>query len=171
VAVTAVAGIGIAGTFAAGSDVFSSTTTNEGNQFATGTVVITDDDAGKALFELPFMTPSTVVERCINVANGGTSPFDQVAMTNHPEGDLAPHIGLKVEWGTGADGGPGHDCTGFVKEGELFDERLDARDKWFQPGLSPGQVRSYRFTVTLAEPQGAEGKSAATEFGFHGRAF
>jgi hypothetical protein len=171
VAVTAVAGIGIAGTFAEGSDFFSSTTTNEGNHFATGDVLITDDDHGTALFDLPAMTPSTVVERCINVVNQGTMAFDDVILTADVSGDLAPHVGLTVASGTGAAGGEDHDCANFEQERDVLTGTLQQWERGvLEPGMGVGATRSYKFTAELVDPGEAQGKSATVAFSFTGRA-
>jgi hypothetical protein len=62
--------LGIAGTWSA----FSGTTSNAGNTFAAGTVVLSDDDGGAAMFTLPGLDPGETATRCIDVAYTGSLP-------------------------------------------------------------------------------------------------
>ena len=52
---------------------FSGTTTNSGNTFATGTVTISDNDAGGALYNVPNALPG------VNTASHTTSPVSRRA--------------------------------------------------------------------------------------------
>src|SRR5918999_5545280 len=65
--VALVGGVVGVGTFSA----FSSTTTNSGNTFAAGTVFLTDNDSGSAMYNVPAGAPGTSVTRCIVLTYGG----------------------------------------------------------------------------------------------------
>ncbi len=75
-ALGAVAGIG---TFSA----FSATTVNAGNTFDAGTVVINDNDANSAMYNITAAKPNDVVVRCIRVTYAGSLP-STVRCNDHP---------------------------------------------------------------------------------------
>lgn len=51
---------------------FSSTTSNSGNQFQTGSVTLTDNDSGTAMFNMTGARPGDTVSKCITVSYSGT---------------------------------------------------------------------------------------------------
>ena len=53
---------------------FNAQTSNSNNQFNTGTVTITDNDAEAAMFSVTNMRPGTPVSRCIKVTYTGSMP-------------------------------------------------------------------------------------------------
>lgn len=55
---------------------WTDSTDNTGNSWATGTVTLTDDDAGVAMFAATNMVPGSVVTNDITVTNGSTVPLD-----------------------------------------------------------------------------------------------
>ena len=110
-ALSVIVGAGAYGTYSA----FTDTTDNTGNTFAAGTIDITDDDAGTAMFTLTGMLPGSTATRCINVSNVGTSPFANVALSGAVGGTgLATALTVVVDRGTGAGGGATFSCTGFA---------------------------------------------------------
>src|ERR671932_186985 len=66
-----VAGVGGLAGFGAYS-AFSSTTTNSGNQFAAGTVTISDNDSNNAAYSVSAAKPGDFGERCIKVTYSGS---------------------------------------------------------------------------------------------------
>ena len=68
--VGALAGVG---TFSA----FSSTTVNSGNDFAAGTVFISDNDAGSAMYNVSNQVPlNSVTTQCITLTYTGSLDAD-----------------------------------------------------------------------------------------------
>jgi predicted ribosomally synthesized peptide with SipW-like signal peptide len=51
---------------------FSATTANSGNQFQTGSVILTDNDSGTAMFNMTNARPGDTVSKCITVTYTGT---------------------------------------------------------------------------------------------------
>jgi predicted ribosomally synthesized peptide with SipW-like signal peptide len=164
-ALSVIVGVGAYGTYSA----FSDTTDNTGNTFAAGTIDITDDDGGTAMFTLSGMLPGQTATRCINVSNVGTSPFANVALSGAVGGTgLATSLTVVVDRGTGATGGAAFSCTGFtlvtanIVTGALSAFPTSAAPVNDATGWTPGAVKSYRFTVTLPStaPQTAQGQNA-----------
>ncbi|GEP35334.1 hypothetical protein NSZ01_31020 [Nocardioides szechwanensis] len=93
---------------------FSGTTRNSGNDWSTGSIALTDDDAGSARFQVTNMLPGQTQTKCITVTATTTAPgtvkayaLNAVASTSGLES------AIKVTVNTG-DGGSFADCTGFV---------------------------------------------------------
>ena len=159
------------GTFSA----FSHSTSNPGNNFDIGTVNISDNDAGGALYEVPNAGPGTTDVSCIEVTYGGTIEAD-VRLYNADDIDPAAGdlVNLKIEKGTGSPFAT--DCTGFVADqdnAELYDGTLDdfqvAHNSWatglqHYPATASGGAAAdatewvfnkkvvYRFTTEFPEP-------------------
>lgn len=95
---------------------FSGTTRNSGNDWATGSVALTDDDSGAARFQVGSMTPGDTDTKCIKVtANAsvpGTVKGYVVNPVTSPQG-LENHINVVVSAGTG---GGFASCAGFEEE-------------------------------------------------------
>lgn len=184
----ALLGVGVtlagAGTYAA----FTSTTTNT-SAFSAGTVVLTDNDAGTALFSLSGMAPSDpTTTRCIVVTYSGSLPSTVRLYGTTGGTGLATHLNLKVTRGTIASPS-GSSCTGFTADavnhrslgaGVLFDSTLAAYPDDYATGLvdattatpeswTTGEARAYRFDVTLADNDAAQGKDATQVFTWEAR--
>jgi predicted ribosomally synthesized peptide with SipW-like signal peptide len=151
VALSGILSLGAYGTYSA----FTDTTTDAGNSFGSGTVKITDDDAGSAIFSVAGLVPSATVQKCINVTNAGTVPFANVALSGTASGLLAPALNVVVDRGTGATGGSAGSCTGFsVAQAGIVTATLDAFPSLAAPvndatGWGVGATKSYRISVTL----------------------
>jgi hypothetical protein len=161
-AIGAVAGIG---TFSA----FSATTVNSGNVFDAGSVSISDNDAGSAMYTIPNATPGVAVVRCIQVTYTGSLPAD-VHLYSSAIGAVGPFVDLTIDKGTGATVFP--NCAGFTPDaspnvytGTLGD--FAATNTNFASGSPafPGvqtawnqnDVVVYRFTLTLQNNPAAVG--------------
>jgi hypothetical protein len=98
---------------------FSGTTRNSGNNWSTGTVALTDDDAGSARFQAGNLTPGATETRCIKVTATATVPGIVKGYTLNavpsPQ-KLEDHILVTVNEGTG---GTFASCTGFTSSGTL----------------------------------------------------
>jgi len=94
---------------------FSAQTHNNGNNWETGTVALTDDDAGTAMFGLANMVPMQTGSRCITVTADTSVPGG--IKTDVPTltiGGLENYLDVVIEQGSGGSFAGG--CSGFVNE-------------------------------------------------------
>lgn len=154
---------------------FSSTTANEGNTWESGTVRLSDDDDGRALFSAVDAKPGDGGENCITVTSTGSlaSNVRLYATDAAPAGGLADHLTLVIQSGTG--GGFGS-CDGFAAQDGLFEGTLSslvsARTSFADgiPVWSPAgggeESRTVRFAWVLDEstPNELQGASTGTTF-------
>lgn len=151
---------------------FTGATSNGPSSFSAGTVQLTDDDAGVAMFDASDLVPGDVEQACIEVSYTGSS-FDLDAVRLHAgvtDTGLAPHVDIVIEEGTGGDFA---DCTGFSADSTLFTGDLAALGSThpaYASGIgafTPTAVapdRTYRVTATLGAdtPNSAQGTTAGT---------
>lgn len=159
------------GTFSA----FSSSTENPGNQISTGNVVLSDNDAGSALYSVTGAKAGDTVDRCITVTYSGDLAAGVKLYLPDAVGALAQYVDLTITPGTDATPSFG-DCTGFVADGApLFSGTLQgfraAHDGWANgladnPGSgsawSQGNAVTYRVQLTLQDDNNAQGKVTGT---------
>lgn len=169
-------------TGAATFSAFSSTTTNPGNSFAAGTVLISDNDASTAMLSLANAQPGATDTSCLLVTYSG-SLSSTVRLYGSIAGALAPYLTLTIT--RGSDGTPVFDdCTGFAPDatdyigsgaGVIYQGALSGFPATYGAGIVdpvPGspeswttsEARVYRFAVTLADDNGAQGQSATASF-------
>ena len=153
---------------------FSSRTENPGNEVEAGTVVLTDNDAGSAAYNIQNAKPGDSDQACIKVTySGSLDSTVKLYTTASSVADLGPHVDLEITPGTQVT--PNLDCTGFVPalSGAIFDDTLasfQSSHNAFSNGLAdnPGSVASkwstndsvvYRVKATLAAnaPDSAQG--------------
>ena len=159
------------GTFSA----FSSTTDNNGNTFAAGSVTIADNDAGSALYTVSNAKPGGSTASCILLTYSGTLDADVKLYTSSSVNAFASNVDLTVEKGTGSGAFPS--CTGFSAQSTIYSGTLanfastknsyangilafpGAQTKW-----GAGDTLVYRFTVTLnaATPNSAQGGTSGS---------
>lgn len=169
--VGALAGIG---TFSA----FSDTTDNTGNTFAAGSVIITDNDSGAAMYNAADQGPGSVVQECITVTYQGSLAADVRLYTTSTVNAFAQYVDMTIE----KDTGPGvfGDCTGFTADagGPLFSGTLQAFTTTYdsyangiahfpvaQAQWNQNDEVTYRFTLTLQDNNAAQGgASGAHDF-------
>ena len=94
---------------------FTATTRNAGNAWAAGQVKLTDDDEGRAGFNVQELVPGQTGEKCLVVTSTANISGEVRAYVENlsDSSNLADHITLKVERGTG---GNFNDCTGFTPD-------------------------------------------------------
>lgn len=152
---------------------FTSRTDNTGSTASAGTVRLTDDDAGSAMFTVTNMKPGDTVTRCINVTYSGSLTSDVKLYGAAAGTGLASYLNTKIEIGAGAAGGAAMDCAGFTPTSTLNDSLLSAFAATrtdYVSGLAgftsatAGATRSYRVTVTLLNDDAAQGKNATASF-------
>ncbi|MEM1334859.1 MAG: TasA family protein [Actinomycetota bacterium] len=156
--------------FTATNAAFSDTTDNGGNSFAAGTVVLSDDDSGTALFNVSGMVPGDTETECIEVEYEGTivgADLDSLVLYGTSSGDLASELDLTVQ--RSAAGG---DCTSFTSAATVYSGDLTSLGTTFaagSAGLTPSaqnEVVAYQISVTLpaATPNSAQGDTATASF-------
>lgn len=167
------AGLGVFG-------AFSSTTTNSNNSFTAGTVVIGDNDANSALYNVSNAKPNQSVTSCIKVTYTGSLPADVHIYTPSAMGSLAQYIDLTITPGTQSGSPAFPSCTGFTADsgGALFNGTLQGfatAHNTYANGVVdyPGTVATswntndavvYEFTATLdsAAPDTAQGTTTGS---------
>jgi Camelysin metallo-endopeptidase len=155
--------VGAWGTYSA----FTDTTGSTGSTFSSGTVHITDDDAGSALFALTGMVPGVSSVKCINVTNAGDVPFSNVALSAATSGTLAGALQVTIDKGTGATGGASNFVQGTagIVSGLLSALPSAGAPQNDAAAWNAGDTRSYRVTVKL-DPLAAnsfQGKTASLD--------
>lgn len=106
---------------------YSSTTSNTNNQFQTGSVTLTDNDSGTAMFNMTNARPGDTVSKCITVSYTGslTSNVRLYGAATAGNG-LDAYLDLKVTRGTFSGATPaGMACTdgagsSFVADGAAY---------------------------------------------------
>ncbi len=91
---------------------FTAETYNAGNNWETGSVGLTDDDAGSAMFSLANVKPGDTGSKCIAVtAAAGLAGVVKTYVSTLTAGGLEHNITVTIEQGTG---GSFASCTGFT---------------------------------------------------------
>lgn len=159
--------------FQATSAAFSAQTDNAANTFAAGTVALTDNDGGSALFEVTEMTPGQTEVACIEVTYSGSLDSEVRVFGAATAGDgLEAFLDFTVEGGDG-------DCTTFGNTTAVWTNGTDGDlgvfvatatdfasgvDQWQPTGGGADDTVPYRVTVTLQDDNGAQGLSTAITF-------
>jgi hypothetical protein len=109
-AAVAVSGLVVA---QASYSAYSATTVNPTNNWATGTVALSDDDTNTAAFNAANLKPGATGTKCIVVTSTGSlaSTVKLYATTPTSTKDLAANINLTVTQGSGGSFGS---CTGYT---------------------------------------------------------
>lgn len=185
----AVVVVGMVATIAVGitSAAFVSKTSNAGSSFATGTVSITDNDAGGFMLALSSAKPGNADTSCIKVTYTG-SLDSTVRLYATASGTLAPYLQLTVT--RGIDPSPSFDaCTTFTADatdyigsgaGVIYSGLLSAYPATYGAGIvdptsgSPetwttSEVHSYRFAISLNNDPAAQGLSSTATFTWEAR--
>jgi hypothetical protein len=155
---------------------FTSSTSNTANSFGTGTVVLTDDDTGTAMFTVSNMTPGSAVTRCITVSYTGTLVPAPVKLYGASTGSLDAYLNTTIEVGTG---GSYASCTGFSATSTLYSGTLanfSATYTGWADGISAftaaanPTTRTFRVTVDVQNTNAAQGLSTTASFTFEAQA-
>jgi predicted ribosomally synthesized peptide with SipW-like signal peptide len=165
--IAAMASVATIGTFSA----FSSSVTNSGNSFAAGTVYISDNDAGSAMYNVSNKKPNDSISSCIKLTYTGTLAATVKLYTTSTIGALGPYVTLTIDKGTQAS--PSFpSCSGFVADsgGPLYSGSLSnfaSTYSSFSNGLSAfpssqtawnqNDTLIYRFTLTQQDNNNANG--------------
>ena len=172
--------VGVLGGFAALGvyGLFTATTQNSGNEISSGTVDLTDNDAGSALYNLTGVRPGDLSSRCIKTTYAGSLPAVVHLYSPSTAGPLAPYVELTITQGTQAS--PVFpSCTGFAADavGVIFTGTLQSFEQTrvtYAAGIatlpagksawSSGEAVVYRFQVTLqaSAPDASQGWSTGS---------
>jgi len=160
---------------------FSSSTQNTGNNFDAGTVYLTDNDAGSALYNVTNRKPGDTLTSCIKLTYGGTLAADVRLYTSSTINAVGQYINLTIDKGTssGSPAFPG--CGTFSSEAQVFNGTLagfaSAKNSYTngvaafpgsQTAWNQGDTLVYRFTLTLQDDNNANGQGAgALQSGSH----
>ena len=156
--------------------VFSATTQNAGNEISTGTVTISDNDLGAALYNVSGAKPGDGVSRCIKTTYTGSLPADVYLYATGVPGALAQYVDLTITKGTQT-ASTFPDCTGFSADagGTVFSGTLQSFEQshsGFATGIvtaptgqaawSTGDNVVYKFDATLqaSTPETSQGSSS-----------
>src|SRR5690606_26071227 len=82
--------------YRASTAAFTATTENGTNTWQAGSISLSDDDSGSAMFNATGLTPASTGSRCIVVSYTGTVPAS-VSLWGAGSGALAPYLTLKIE--------------------------------------------------------------------------
>ncbi len=156
--------------------LFTATTTNPGNHWATGTVTLADDDSGSARFNVSGMVPgagNASGTGCIAVSYTGSATADirmYVLPADLTDTGLGQYLTFTVEEGSG---GTFADCTGFVANATVYGPGtladFAATYHSFATGFSSWQSagagnRTYRISYALQNNNGAQGTTVDVAF-------
>jgi hypothetical protein len=141
--------------------------------WSTGTVALTDDDAGAVMFSASGLRPGATQTRCITVTSTGSAPslIRLYGTGRSSTKSLSSYLTLVVSAGTG---GSSAGCAGFVPSSTVYRGTLAAFPtsyasgvgSWTTAGDTAGETTSYQITYSLAAtaPAGAQGGTAAVAF-------
>lgn len=152
---------------------FTASTDSQGNVVESGTVVLTNDGASTAMFNVGNLNGGQTLTRCINVDYDGSLTSD-IRLHGATSGDLAAGLATTIEVGSGAAGGDAFSCTGFTAAGAaLFTGSLAdfgtshgsyANGVGGFANASEGSSKSYKITMTVSNLAQYQGKSAGVDF-------
>lgn len=169
-----------AGTWSAFNDVSD----NPGNSFAAGTVAISDDDAGAAMFDaLADLRPGDSFSRCIVVTYDGSLPASVRLHGTTGGTGLDSYLSLQVTRGSKSSAFSG--CSDFAADsttylsgkpagvvydgtlagypdstaGAVVDPVAGSPETW-----TSGELHAYRFDLTVQNDSAAAGKTATQVF-------
>lgn len=175
---------------AIGAAVYSAYTTvssNEGNTFTAGSIDLTDNDSGSALFSVSGFVPGDVFQRCIQVNYTSTGNVESsVRLYGTTSGDgLADYVDVEVRRGTTPATNASGDCTGFTPDatdyegdgagviatGELDEFPADYNAAVVDPEAAweTGDSIVYQITFAIQNDNDAQGLSASQDFVFEAR--
>jgi len=167
--------------YQASNAAFSAQTTNGTNNWASGSVTISDDDSGNALVNLSNLKPGDTATKCINVTyTGSLAATVKLYTSASTDTGLGQYLDFSIDEGTGATGGASLDCTGFTLGSALFPAGtlsgfLTAKNSYpngvstWAPAGASNAVKSYRFIWTLQDNNAAQNKSASATFTWEAR--
>jgi hypothetical protein len=156
--------------------LFTATTQNSGNEIHAGTVALSDNDSGSALYSVTAAKPGDTTTRCIKTTFTGSLTSDVHVYSPSAPGTLAQYVDVKITQGTQTSSVfPG--CTAFTADtnGVIFNGTLQQFEQThasYAAGIDtdpPGQTAwttgdnvVYKFDATLqaGTPDSGQGSSS-----------
>lgn len=178
---TLLATLGIGGStliiWTSSNAAFKATTKNETNSWSTGSVALTDNDSGSAMFTVNNLAPGGTGTSCIKVTYTGNVGVgvklygESLTAANA----LDQYITIKIEESTGAGVTSFGNCASFdASPTTLFNSTLNSfgtTKTSYATGVSSwapssNDSRDYRFTYTMdpAAPDSTQGSTATIKF-------
>ena len=154
---------------------FSDTTDNSGNAFSAGSVVLTDNDSGVAMFSASNLKPGDSEVGCIEVTYSGSLDGNVRLYGAVTAGDgLEGYLDLTIERGTGTCAAFGTSTAVWTNgtNGDLGvfmgseTDYASGSDNWAVTGGSPDDVVPYRFTIAQQDDNAAQALSSTVTFTF-----
>lgn len=156
----------------ASSALFVATTANGPQSFSTGSVALSDNDLGVALFNVTNMKPGATGQQCIKLSYTGTlaAAIKVYGTGLSATNALDSWLNIQIEEGsTSATTFP--TCTGFSASGTIFNSTLNNLGTSFASGVgtwapSGSASKDYRITYTLsaAAPNSTQSSTASVTF-------
>lgn len=165
------------------SAAFSGTTENAGNAWDAGTVTLTDDDGGSALFTASGMVPGDSSTQCIEVTYTGTVDTSGTAfyVSTYTDSDGASDTGAKAQLSDDLDvdvlmGALGSTCSPWSGVGattlhsatalQSLPATYGAGGTAWTPTAAVDTTRAFQITVTLGADTAndAQGDGATATF-------
>jgi hypothetical protein len=156
---------------------FSATTANPTSNWTTGTVVLSDDDAGSALFTATNLKPGSTGSNCITVTSTGSlASAVKLYATAAAGGTLGSQITLTVEQGTSSSATTFGSCANFTSTSTLYSGSLtsfgstytsysNSVGSWTPTG-SGSENRVYKFTYSLPSNLANSYQNTTASLGF-----
>ncbi len=188
-AVLVAVGVGAATVAVGAYAAFRATVLNSGNSFAAGSVALSDNDSGSALFTtLTSVTPGDSQTNCIRVRYDGTLPSG-VHLYGTVSGALAPYLTLTVTRGAdptpsfGTCGSFTADSTNYIGAGSgvVYNGTLGGFPSTYAGGIVDPQIGGgpatwtqnelhvYRFALSVGTSTDGQGQSATAAFTWEAR--
>ncbi|MBM2615449.1 hypothetical protein JIG36_07705 [Actinoplanes sp. LDG1-06] len=164
---------------------FAGSTSNPGNQYAAGSVILKDNAAGQSMFSVSALRPGTAPSRCVRVTYEGTlsAGVKLFGATTGGTG-LENYLMLSVTRGSGVTGAfPA--CTGFTPDatdynllgpGVLYSGTLSGYPTTLATGLtdptsswSTNEAHWYQLTIDVLDPPAALGTTVTQTFSWDAR--
>jgi len=155
------------GTMSTTRAAFNATTTPGTSSWGTGTVSVTANAGGSALFTATNLATGATNTNCLVITyTGSVTPAD-LRLWVSATGTMASGLDAVLDLGTGGSAGS---CTGFVKSSTLASDSLAnlassyssfATGKALWTATATGQTRTLRVTTTVRDESAASSKAAA----------
>jgi hypothetical protein len=169
--------LGVVGSIA-GYGVFSAftaTTTNSGNSYAAGTVVISQHTGATTLYNASNKGPGNSTQGCVRITYGGSLPASvelySSAVTN------GSSFNLKVERGSGLTTPDNTmSCTGFTASSTAYDGAIGSFPTAYAGGIdgkpsngawAQNDSVDYRFTISVIDDTTPNAHTSALGTGSH----
>jgi hypothetical protein len=151
---------------------FSATTSNPSNNWSVGTVALSDDDSGAAMFNATNLKPGASGSNCIKVSyTGNLAAAVKLYSANESQTkSLDQYLDLTITEGTG---GGFSGCSGFTSGSSVYSGTLKAfKSKssfatgvgdW-APTSSADKTFKFDYTVDSGIPDSSQGGTAQVDF-------